>query len=46
MNTWEGEDDELETALDKLTQDLVIYETKYLKIARENDETIEQCNSI
>ena len=40
-DTWEGEDDELETALDKLTQDLVIYETKYLKITRENDETIE-----
>ena len=37
---WEGEDDELETALDKLTQALVIYETKYLKIARENYETI------
>ena len=46
-DTWEGEDDdELEKALDKLTQDQVIYETKYLKIARENDETIERCNSI
>ena len=45
-DTWEGEDDDLDTALEKLTQDLVIYETKYLKIARENDETIEQCNSI
>ena len=46
FDTWEGEDDELETALDKLTQDLVIYETKYLKIACENDETIERCKSI
>ena len=43
---WEGEDDKLETAQDKLTQDLVIYETKYLQIARENDETIERCNSL
>ena len=32
-DTWEGEEDDLDTALDKLTQDLVIYETKYLKIA-------------
>ena len=45
-DTWEEEDDEQETALDKLTQDLVVYETKFLKIARENDEIIERCNSI
>ena len=39
-DTWEREDDELDTALDKLTQDLVAYETKFLKIARENNKII------
>ena len=43
-DTWEEEDDdELEKALDKLTQDHAIYETKYLKITRENDDTIKRC---
>ena len=46
-DTWEEEDDdELEKALDKLTQDHALYEAKYLKITRENDDTIERCKSI
>ena len=45
-DTWEGEDDDLEKALDKLNQDLGSYENQFQKIARENDETIERCNNI
>ena len=42
--TWEGEDDDLDEALDKLNQDQISYENKFQKITRENDEIIERCN--
>ena len=42
--TWEGEDDDLDEALDKLNQDQISYENKFQKITCENDEIIERCN--
>ena len=35
---WEGEDNELDKALEKLNQDLVLQENKVKKIKRENEE--------
>ena len=45
-DTWEDEDDELEEALEKLSSDHVPYETKYLKMTRDHDDTIERCKSV
>merc|ERR1712208_168603 len=45
-DTWEDEEDELENALEKLASDFVPYETKYLKITRDHDDTVERCKSI
>ena len=45
-DTWEDGDDELDIALEGLTQELIPYEKKFLNIPRENDEIIERCNCI
>ena len=45
-DTWEEEEDELEEALEKLALDHVPYETKYLKMTRDHDDTIELCKSV
>ena len=45
-DTWEEEEDELEEALEKLALDHVPYETKYLKMTRDHDDTIERCKSV
>ena len=36
-DTWEDGDDELDIALEGLTQELIPYEQKFLNISREND---------
>ena len=41
---WEDGDDELNIALEGLTQELISYKKKVLNISRENDEIIERCN--
>ena len=42
--TWEEEDDDgLEKALEKLTQDYVNYENKHLKMNSDHHDTIERC---
>merc|ERR1712030_26659 len=46
VDNWEDEEDKLEEALEKLYSDHVAYETKYLKMTRDHDNTIEQCKSI
>ena len=43
VDNWEEEDDKLEEALEKLYSDHVTYETKYLKMTRDHDDTIERC---
>ena len=45
-DTWEDEEDELEEALEKLSSDHVLYKTKYLKMTRDHDDTIERCKSV
>ena len=45
-DTWEEEEDELEEALEKLALDHMPYETKYLKMTRDHDDTIERCKSV
>ena len=45
-DTWEDEEDELDDALEKLASDHVPYETKYLKMTRDHDDTIEQISFI
>ena len=45
-DTWEDGDDELDIALEGLTQELIPYEKKFLNISRENDEIIERCKCI
>ena len=45
-DTWEDEEDELENALEKLASDFVPYKTKYLKMTRDHDDTVERCKSI
>ena len=46
VDNWEDEEDKLEEALEKLYSDHVAYETKYLKMTRDHDNTIEQCKSM
>ena len=45
-DTWEGDDEELDAVLEKLNQDLVSYEHQFQRIARENAEVFEMCNTI
>ena len=45
-DTWEDGDEELDIALEGLTQELIPYEQKFLNISRENDEIIERCKCI
>ena len=45
-DTWEDEEDELDDALEKLASDHVPYETKYLKMTRDHDDTIKRCKSV
>ena len=46
VDTWKDVDDKLEEALGKLHSDHVPYETKYLKMTRDHDDTIERCKSV
>merc|ERR1712215_513567 len=46
VDKWEDEEDKLEEALEKLYSDHVAYETKYLKMTRDHDNTIEQFKSV
>ena len=45
-DTWENEENELDDALEKIASDHVTYETKYLKMTRDHDDTIERCKSV
>ena len=44
--TWVGTDEDLDSVLEKLTQDSISYEKQYLKVQRENDDILEICNTI
>ena len=45
-NMWEGSNEELDTVLEKLNQDLISYENQYQKISRDNDDIFEICSNI
>ena len=42
-DTWEDEENELETALEKLASEFLPYETNYLKMCRDHNDTVERC---
>ena len=44
--TWVGSDEDLDSVLEKLTQDSISYEKQYLKVQRDNDDILEICNTI
>ena len=46
VDNWEDEEDKLEEALEKIYSDHVTYETKYLKMTRDHDDTIKRCKSV
>ena len=45
-DTWEDEEEELETALAKLTSEFLPYETNYLKMNRDHDDIVERCKAL
>ena len=45
-DTWENEEEELETALAKHTSDFLPYEANYLKASRDHDEIVERCKAL
>ena len=44
--TWLGTDEDLDSVLEKLTQDSILHEKQCIKLQRDNDDILEICNNL